>query len=233
MKKSIPKIFVLSFFIISIFSIVALNTTLAKTTVCVANQILPDTNCTPGVVLTTNSKIVCVVGYTKTVRNVSTTTKKKVFAKYGIPYSLRGNYEVDHLISLELGGSNDISNLWPENSSIISGSLTKDKFENYLHKQVCNGSMTLTEAQKEISTNWLQYYSATLTTKPKTATNNQTKAITPVLPVITPVQNNNYLNQNINFVPIGATGKCKDNTYTYAINHRGACSHHGGVEKWY
>lgn len=32
--------------------------------------------------------------------------------------------------------------------------------------------------------------------------------------------------------PVGATGICNDNTYTYAQNHRGACSHHGGVAQW-
>lgn len=30
-----------------------------------------------------------------------------------------------------------------------------------------------------------------------------------------------------------ATGLCKDGTETYAVNHRGACSHHDGVERWY
>lgn len=90
--------------------------------------------------------------------------RKQVFAEYGIAYNKRGNYEVDHLISLELGGSNDISNLWPENSRITSGSLTKDKFENYLHTQVCKGNMNIAEAQAEISGNWLQYYSAVLAT---------------------------------------------------------------------
>ena len=34
---------------------------------------------------------------------------------YGIRGSHHGSaYEVDHLISLELGGSNEVANLWPE-----------------------------------------------------------------------------------------------------------------------
>jgi hypothetical protein len=32
--------------------------------------------------------------------------KEEVFAEYGLPYSLYGNYEVDHFVSLELGGDN-------------------------------------------------------------------------------------------------------------------------------
>ena len=30
----------------------------------------------------------------------------------------------------------------------------------------------------------------------------------------------------------GATGQCKDGTYTHATHHSGACSSHGGVAKW-
>lgn len=130
----------------------------AKTSNCTNNQILPDFACSPGAVLTTDSKIICVSGYTKTVRNVTEATKKKVFAEYGIPYSQRSNYEVDHIISLELGGSNDISNLYPESYLIKNGAKTKDIFENYLHKQICNGKMEVAEAQRQISSDWFYYY---------------------------------------------------------------------------
>jgi hypothetical protein len=33
--------------------------------------------------------------------------------------------------------------------------------------------------------------------------------------------------------PAGATGQCKDGTYTMSKIHSGACSHHGGVTKWF
>ena len=32
--------------------------------------------------------------------------------------------------------------------------------------------------------------------------------------------------------PAGATGKCKDGTWTMATTHSGACPHHGGVDSW-
>ena len=120
--------------------------TRTKTSNCIANQALPDPTCTPGEILTTDPNIVCVSGYTKTVRDVPLSLKERVFAEYGIDHSLHGNYEVDHLISLELGGSNDISNLWPEPHDITNGSFTKDKLENYLHSQVCSGVITMQQA---------------------------------------------------------------------------------------
>jgi hypothetical protein len=33
--------------------------------------------------------------------------------------------------------------------------------------------------------------------------------------------------------PENATAKCKDGSYSYAKQHSGACSHHGGVAEWY
>jgi hypothetical protein len=150
--------------LISLFLSISTETTFAtygvqtKTSNCTNNQILPDFACSPGAVLTTNQKVICVSGYTKTVRNVTEATKKKVFVEYGIPYSQRSNYEVDHIISLELGGSNDISNLYPESYLIKNGAKTKDIFENYLHKQICNGKMEVAEAQRQISSDWFYYY---------------------------------------------------------------------------
>ncbi len=33
-------------------------------------------------------------------------------------------------------------------------------------------------------------------------------------------------------VPSGATAQCRDGSYSFSRNHRGTCSHHGGVAKW-
>ena len=129
-----------------------------KTSGCLANQALPDPACSPGAVLTTDTSIICVSGYTQTVRDVPDSEKQQVFAEYGIDYSLHSNYEVDHIISLELGGSNDISNLFPESYSIQYGARVKDTLENYLHQQVCRGKLSIAVAQQEIATNWLKYY---------------------------------------------------------------------------
>jgi hypothetical protein len=131
-----------------------------KTSGCAANQALPDRSCSPGAVLTTDTSVICVSGYTQTIRDVPDSEKKEVFAEYGIDWSLRSGYEVDHIISLELGGSNDISNLFPESYSTQYGARVKDKLESYLHEQVCHGKLPIAVAQQEISTDWLQYYLA-------------------------------------------------------------------------
>ena len=33
-------------------------------------------------------------------------------------------------------------------------------------------------------------------------------------------------------VPIGASARCRDGTYSFSQNRRGTCSHHGGVSTW-
>jgi hypothetical protein len=129
-----------------------------KSSSCVANEVLPDLDCTPGAILSTSTAEICTPGYAAKVRKVPDSEKKEVFAEYGIDYGLRGQYEVDHLISLELGGSNDMANLWPELNAVANGAFVKDKLENYLHRQVCAGKISLQQAQYEISTNWVRYY---------------------------------------------------------------------------
>ena len=130
-----------------------------KTSGCVVNGGLEDAACTPGAIIPTASKDqICVSGYAKSVRNVSTAEKTQVYAEYGIQSHTTGQYEVDHLVSLELGGSNDIANLWPEAAQPVPGYHQKDQLENYLHDQVCNGSLRLDQAQQEIANNWLLTY---------------------------------------------------------------------------
>ena len=48
-----------------------------------------------------------------------------------------------------------IANLWPEAAEPRPGFHQKDKVENYLHRQVCAGAMSLTDAQRQIATDWI------------------------------------------------------------------------------
>jgi hypothetical protein len=96
--------------------------------------------------------------FIKAARNVPAPEKAKVYAEYGIKTHRPGQYEVDHLISLELGGSNDIRNLWPQSYTGVWNAHLKDRLENELHRRVLAGTITLVDAQHEIATNWIATY---------------------------------------------------------------------------
>ena len=128
---------------------------------CHVHARLPDRACTPGTVLPSATKEpVCKVGYTKRVRNVPERVKNLVYQRYGITRHPRGTYEMDHLIPLELGGSNKQKNLFPQAAEPRPGFHEKDLLENQLHASVCDGRMKLKTAQRLIATNWLKTYRA-------------------------------------------------------------------------
>src|SRR3954447_13141690 len=118
---------------------------------------MPNRRLTPGAVLTTRRSVVCKSGYASATRDVPLSEKDAVYARYHVrhvPYA----HEVDHLVSLELGGSNAISNLWPEPYAGRWGARTKDALENRLHELVCDGRLPLPFAQRIEAHNWVAAY---------------------------------------------------------------------------
>jgi hypothetical protein len=120
---------------------------------------LPDPRCTPGSIdpAVTQGKIrstICKRGWTATVRPPESQTERfkygVAYPHYGVPSSERT--ELDHLVPLELGGSNDATNLWPETPPTPN---PKDKVENALNHAVCDGRVSLAAAQLAIARNWL------------------------------------------------------------------------------
>lgn len=92
-------------------------------------------------------------------RDVPQSVKNQVYRQYGVVSREPREYEVDHLISLELGGSNSIRNLWSE--SYVTQPLNahvKDKLENKLHALICSGQVPVDQAQKEIAEDWTKAY---------------------------------------------------------------------------
>jgi hypothetical protein len=109
-------------------------------------------------VLATDTATICTPGYTRTVRNVSIAEKQAVDAEYRHTY-IKGAQEYDHLIPLELGGSNDIKNLWPQP---IEQAHVKDRLENALHADACGfgRSRTVQDAQACIVVDWYACWKA-------------------------------------------------------------------------
>lgn len=134
---------------------------------CASVNGLPDPTCTPGA---TNSNVtqdniystICVSGWTATVRPPTSYTNPLKIASiqdYRYNVTLLSDYEEDHLIPLELGGNpTSVYNLWAQPHEASYGSYQKDALENYLKSQVCNGKLQLAQAQREIATDWVQYW---------------------------------------------------------------------------
>jgi hypothetical protein len=114
---------------------------------------------TPGDAFNVTAQDVCVPGYSKKVRNVPAEMKLEVYAEYAVTMHGPGDYEVDHLIPLELGGSNSIKNLWPESHRTAPwNAQVKDRLEGKLHELVRKGQLDLKTAQQAIAVNWIEAY---------------------------------------------------------------------------
>ena len=114
----------------------------------------PDPALTPGVVMTTDLATICKSGYSRSVRNVNGAEKAQVAAAYHFT-GPSASVEYDHLISLELGGSNDPKNLWPEP---IADAHIKDGLEAHARSEVCKGTLSLTDVQARIATDWVKLW---------------------------------------------------------------------------
>ncbi len=206
----------------------------------VAGVVLPDPRRTPGSRFAgATTAQICRVGYSAGVRSVSEATRRAVYASYGVAWTSRGGYEVDHLIALELGGDNSIANLWPEpqNTDSRAGYATKDGVENHLNALVCAGKVPLATAQNAIAANWYTAYeryrgiSATAPTHtrapPPTVAPDQPQ---PSTPSATRTRRSSSPSPG---PPGRATALCNDGTYSYSAHHQGTCSHHHGVKIFY
>jgi hypothetical protein len=121
----------------------------------------PDRRCSPGAIYGKLTKaVICSPGFrTSAIRNVPESVKFAVEREYGMkPGHYGSTLEIDHIVSLELGGSNDIANLFPEKLNARPGFRLKDRLENRLHMMVCAGSIGLRAAQRAIAANWQGLY---------------------------------------------------------------------------
>ncbi len=75
-----------------------------------------------------------------------------------VPRSYGSTLEIDHIVSLELGGSNDPANLFPERADAHPGYRLKDRLENAAHAWVCQGKLGLRDVQRKIAADWEALY---------------------------------------------------------------------------
>lgn len=133
-------------------------------------EVLPDPHCTPGAIDTavTQSNIRQTIcregGYSDSVRpplELTEPLKYKMLAAYGVPASKIGDYELDHLVPENTGGSSSTYNLWPEpnndarrypRSEYVAND--KDEIEHRVWEGVCDHQHHLRRIQKLMATNW-------------------------------------------------------------------------------
>jgi len=124
-----------------------------------AGPLLPEPRLTPGATRPINASQVCTPGPRDQMATISMAVRQAVFHEYGMDGSRLPEYEVDHLITPELGGTDDIQNLWPEPYATTEWNAhVKDELEDRLRQLVCQGKLDLPTAQRDISTNWISAY---------------------------------------------------------------------------
>lgn len=199
-----------------------------KSSACNVHGQLPNPACTPGGVFAraTVSQI-CTAGYSASVRDVPESVKEQVYAAYGIYSHVAGSYEVDHLVSLELGGDNSVANLWPE---VSPGFRQKDRIENELHAEVCSGSVSLAAAQRQIARDWRH----TAAGQPGTGSGSSPPTPQPRSPTRPSGRTPQEFCTTHACIPSfdeghGTIVQCADGEWSHSGGLPGVCSHHGGV----
>ena len=117
-------------------------------------HVLPMPDVTPGKVQTYDLGYVC-SHVIKDRRRVSKSDKAAAFAEYDVPVQDRHLYVIDHLVPLDIGGSNDLANLWPQGATEAK---LKDRLERRLGDLVCSNRADLATVQREVADDWWAAY---------------------------------------------------------------------------
>lgn len=121
---------------------------------------LPNRAVSPGIVRTKDLKELCDKSFrTGKFRHTTHKMKVDVCHKYGIMTGCPGpNWELDHIISLTVGGADEEGNLFPQD---ILQARIKDKLERTLgttHGLVCQGKVPIEQAQEWLANDWVTGY---------------------------------------------------------------------------
>ena len=120
---------------------------------------IPDPRLTPGATRPVSANDVCTVSYSDDARLLPASIQHRVLQEYGVAGAQTQGYELDYLISPQLGGTDDIRNLWPEPElSTAWNADAKDALEGRLHQLVCQGKINLATAQRDLATDWISAY---------------------------------------------------------------------------
>lgn len=124
------------------------------------SESLPNRALTPGMTRPVSVEEVCAEGDDDLDPEVPASRQEAVFREYGIAMDHSAqDFQVDYLISPQLGGTDDVRNLWPQSYKETAwNARAKDALERHLYQMVCDRKIDLAEAQREIATDWISAY---------------------------------------------------------------------------
>ena len=126
--------------------------------IATAGLLLPRPDLTPGSVRAVGVADIC-GGALPGLSAVPAQVPRQVFEAYGVDYRRAADYELDFLITPELGGATDAGNLWPQPyRSVVWNAYVKDELERHLQQLVCQGRLDLATAQRELAGDWIAAY---------------------------------------------------------------------------
>jgi hypothetical protein len=121
--------------------------------------LLPDPALTPGLARSVTATETCRAQRAGRTLPVSAAVHHGIFVRYGADLDRSSEYELDYLITPELGGVADARNLWPQPfAGTPWNAYVKDELELHLRELFCEGTIDLTTAQQEIATDWIAAY---------------------------------------------------------------------------
>jgi hypothetical protein len=119
---------------------------------------LPIAALTPGAAADISAEQLC-RGDRRRPEPADPTVRARILSDYGMAHVPAHEYELDYLITPELGGANDARNLWPERYGDRTwNAKVKDQLEDLLPALVCEGKVDLQTAQRDIAVDWVAAY---------------------------------------------------------------------------
>ena len=119
---------------------------------------LPVAALTPGATVEIDVREVC-DETPRAPQQISAAVRHAVLQAYGMESVPDDQYELDYLITPQLGGALDARNLWPQRyQARVWNAGVKDQLEDLLPRLVCEGRVDLRTAQREIAADWVAAY---------------------------------------------------------------------------
>lgn len=120
---------------------------------------VPDPHLTPGAIRPVQVEELCRESGEDFDPEVPAAVQQAVFQEYGMWDARTGEYQVDYLVSPQLGGTDSLANLWPEPyGTKVWNARAKDALEQRLRTMVCAGEIDLPAAQEAIRVDWIAAY---------------------------------------------------------------------------